>query len=107
MATQQFEDPKIILTIKIIDAQEEISFLLNNGLTSKAAKEMATLLLRVHIPEDEKEIRALQKQLTPEGYHLATEEEVFRGFALISDFLNRTYFADYHTAKPRFGAGKL
>lgn len=108
MASQQlFEDPKIVLTLKIIEAQEEISYLLNNGFSSKAAKEMATLLLRLVIPDGEKEMLKLRGQLTPENYYVATEQEVFEAYSTINEFLNRTYFADYHAAKPRYGAGKL
>lgn len=99
---QQFDDPKIVLTLKIINAQEEISSLLNNGLASKAAKEMATLLLRLDIPKEEKELPKLRILLTPENYHLFSKTQVFKFYSKISEFLNRTYFADFHRARPRF-----
>ena len=104
----QFEDPKIFFTIKLIEAQQEISQLLNNGGESEAAREMAIMLLRINIPDNEKEMIALRKKLTPNNYHVFQVEQVYSFYAQINAYLNHTYFADYHRAKPKFeGEGKL
>lgn len=108
MQNQRFEDPKITFTIKIINEQEIIADLLNQGKLGTAAKRIATLLLRLNIPTDEKEVTELKNNLNPTNYHLYSHEQIFASFITLNEFLNRTYFSDFHKAKPRFGSeGKL
>jgi hypothetical protein len=107
MATStQFEDPKILFTIKLIEAQDNIFYLFCSLRPQDAARAMAYLLLRLNIPKNEKEMIELRQNLTPSTY--TSYMKIENAFSLISDFLNRTYFADYHRAKPKFeDEGKL
>ena len=105
-SSPQFEDPKIVFTLKLIEAQDNIYFLLCSLKPQEAARAMAYLLLRFNIPKNEKEMLKLREELTPNTY--MQYSDLSQAFALINDFLNRTYFADYHRAKPKFeGEGKL
>lgn len=102
-----FDEPKIVYTIKLIEAQERIAFLLNDSKYGQAAQEIATLLLRIEIPKDETDMQKLKKELTLDTYISFKSQDTNAAFATLCAFLNRTYFADYHKAKPRYGKGKL
>jgi hypothetical protein len=100
--SRDFEDPKIILTVKLANEQDYIRALLSEGQNTRAAKHLSILLLGVVIAPDEKEMLELRKKFTPLNYHSVTTNELFKYYELTTDFLNRTYFADFHKPKPKF-----
>jgi len=103
-----FEDPKILFTAKLVNEQEFIRQLLNNNHLSIAAKHLATMLLTLQIPDEEKEMKELLKVFTPTNYIEFTTEDLYTAFTLTAAYLNRTYFADFHKAKPKYGSeGKM
>ena len=77
---EQFEDPKIIFTIKLIEAQDNIYFLLCQLKPQEAARAMAYLLLRFNIPEDEKGMLKLYQRplitIQSQNYLVTTLEDV-------------------------------
>lgn len=104
---QKFDEPKEYYTVLLMQAQERIAFLINESKYGQAAHEMATFLLRVEIPEKEEAMNELSKKLTLESYASFRSQDTNAAFATICGFLNRTYFADYHKARPVYGRGKL
>lgn len=101
-ASRDFEDPKILLTVKLVNEQDYIRAILAEGQNGRAAKHLAILLLGLVIPDEEKEMLELKRVFTPETYHQATLRDILGAYELTTDFLNRTYFADFHKAKPKF-----
>lgn len=102
-----FDEPKIQFTIKLIEAQEQISYLINISEFTLAAKAIATLLMRLDIQEDEKELFELKKKLTLETYTTYEFVEIEKAFTALNAFLNHTYFADFRKPKPKHGTGPL
>jgi hypothetical protein len=104
----QFNDPKVFLTISIMRQVEEITFYLAQGYDGTAGKAIALLLLQLDIPDDEKEMVQLRKDVTTQNYNTLGRDIIYKAFSLLCEFLNRTYYKDYRRAKPRFGSsGKL
>jgi hypothetical protein len=99
---RDFEDPKIIYTVKLVNETYTIRMLLAGGSMGTAAKHMAILLLGLVITPEEKEMLTIKKDFTPLTYHHADQEEIYHIYETLCDFLNRTYLADFHRARPKF-----
>lgn len=100
----QFNDPKVFLTLSIMRQVENITFHLAEGADGTAGKETALLLLQLDIPDDEKEMIQLRKDVTTQNYNTLSRDAIYRAYSLLCEFLNRTYYKDYKRAKPRFGS---
>src|SRR3990172_12485508 len=97
----KFQDPKILLTYQILDEMQETSDSLNQGEVTKAGKRMAFLLRRIEIADDEKEMRKLHEDLTPQNYLFKSYAFVYDAYEKLNAYLNRTYYADFKRARPK------
>jgi hypothetical protein len=97
---QEFEDPKIILTASLLRQRDEIANLINGNSSASALRAMATLMAQLSIEPEEKALIEAKKELIEHTVFLSADRVMYF-FQLINDFLNKTYFADFHKAKPK------
>ncbi len=99
----EFQDPKIILTTSILKQRDGIVAQINAGANADAYRGMATLLSQLYIEESAQELLQARKDLTENakrGYLPSTQ--IMDYFQLMNNYLNATYFSDYHKARPKF-----
>jgi hypothetical protein len=104
-----FEDPKIALTFSLLKHMDYITAHLNaleeedgaDKETIRAALCMATLLRRVALDPNDKEMWELKKNITFQTYAHLKPNYVYSAYDVINEYMNQTYFADFHKAKPK------
>ena len=97
-----FEEPKLALTMSYIRRIDEIENLIDNGRAADALKSMCTFINRLKISEGEEALLKAREELNKNQIaSFIPSKEVQRYFAMINNYLNDTYFADFHRAKPR------
>ena len=96
-----FEDPKIQLILNIMHQDDEITFHMDQHDEVSAAHDMALLLRRLEINEDDKEIIRLKQILTLQNYDQLTEQQINEAYEQIHDFLNRTYYKGLSNNRPQ------
>ena len=110
MSNENFEDPKIALTFSLLKHMDYITARLNaleeedgaNKETIRAALGMATLLRRIVLDREDTAMVELKKNITLDSYAHINPQYIFRAYDTINDYMNSTYFADFHKAKPKF-----
>jgi hypothetical protein len=101
--TQSFDDPKIILTASLLRQRDSIVNQINSGAFASALKAMATLICQVDFDNSQAQLIKARKELVENTiFNLIPSTKTLYYFQLINDYLNPTYFADYHKAKPKF-----
>jgi hypothetical protein len=101
---RDFEDPKIILTASLLRQRDVVVSHINNGLASSAFRSMATLLTQIDIDPGETELLKAEQQLVENTVRSTLPaSKVMYYFQQINAYLNKTYFADFHKARPKFG----
>ena len=111
--SRDYDEVKINLTISLLKHLERIISRLENleesGMDTgfhkeivRASLDIALLLRRVKLEDNEKEMIELKKNITLENYANINPNYIFKAYAVINDFMNDTYFADYHRAKPKY-----
>lgn len=99
---REFEDPKIILSTSLLRQKDSIVMMLNAGLNSDALKAMATLITQFVIEATETELlKAKENLIQNTRCGTIKSSEIMYYWELLNDYMNRTYFAEYHKAKPR------
>ena len=100
--TRDFEDPKIILTTSLLRQRDTIVTLINNSQCYAALKSMATLIAQMDIDTSRQDlIKAKEELIANTIKSTIPPSKVLHYFQLISEYLNVTYFADFHKAKPK------
>ena len=110
MSSENFEDPKIALTFSLLKQMDYITARFNafeeedgpDKETVRISLAMATLLRRIVIDDDDKEMVELKKTITLTNYDTIQHAYIFKAYDIICNYMNNTYFADYHKAKPKF-----
>lgn len=99
----EFQDPKIILTTSILRQRDGIVAQINAGRNADAFIGMATLLSQLYIEDSEKELLKARRELTENAKRsYLPSVKVMDYFQLMNNYLNCTYFTDYHKARPKF-----
>lgn len=95
--TEQFQDPKIILTASILKQRDSIVAHINTGRATDALKGMATLISQLDLDPEKPELTKAREELTKNSMQsYLPSSSVMHYFQLINDYLNLTYFADFH-----------
>lgn len=97
---KSFNEPKIQLTLNIMKQDNEITYHLDNNDEIAAAHDIALLLRRLEINETDTEMINLKKQITLENYDLISEQQIYKAYEIIHDFLNRTYYKGFSNNRP-------
>jgi hypothetical protein len=107
--SREFEDPKIILTTSLLRQKDNIATMINAGAHSNALIAMATLITQLDINPTETKLLEARKALVENMmFSKIPSKDTISYFQLINDYLNATYFADYHKAKPKVSTvGKI
>ena len=100
--TRDFEDPKIILTASLLRQRDVIVTLINSSQNYAALKAMATLIAQMDIDYSRKDLLEAKEELIDNTIKSTIPpSKVMHYFQLISEYLNLTYFADFHKARPK------
>jgi hypothetical protein len=101
--TRDFEDPKIILTTSLLRQRDNIVNQINASSSFNALKAMATLVAQFDIESERTELLKAKEELINNTIKSTIPpSKVMHYFQLVNDYLNQTYFADFHRAKPKF-----
>jgi hypothetical protein len=101
--TRDFEDPKIILTASLLKQRDNIVTLINASSNYNALKAMATLIAQFDIEAERTDLLDARDELIANTIKSTIPpSKVMHYFQLINEYLNITYFADFHKAKPKF-----
>jgi len=91
--------------IKLINMIDTIGWLLAENHQTDAMKLLASLMARIQIPKESKDLRQLQQNLVYnyESYLPQIKTEDTRKlYYLVSQYMNETYFKELNWARPRF-----
>ena len=100
--SHDFEDPKIIQTASLLHQRDAIVMMINGGNASNALTAMATLITQFFIDDSETEMLKAKDELVQNTIRCTLPSaSVMHYWDLINNYLNRTYLADFHKAKPK------
>jgi hypothetical protein len=103
---ENYEEPKLALTLSFIRRIDDIENLIDNGRFSDALRAMCTFINRIYIIPTRTDVLQIKDDLNKNqknSYLCASSVQGY--FSTINNYMNETYFADFHgRAKPRNAA---